>query len=446
MRTMMRDQRPLMQGYIEHEHADELAAMSEALDHCSDVLRQVEQDLVAGRDASLGRRGLSAEQVVRALIVKQLNDFSYAELAFHLADSTCYRVFCRIGTLERPPSKSTLQENIKRVSSSSLEAINRQLLMLAKKTSIEVGDTIRGDCTAVESTIHPPTDSWLLWDTERVLVRELKRSREFGVEFTDHTLRVKRRWRAIGNARSREERLPLYGDLLHMMKETLQDASRAVLTLTGIADVQAQQSRVVLRHHVDLGRRVMDQTRRRVFDGESVPSREKIVSIFEPHTDILVKGRPEVEYGHKICLTTGVSSMVLDCVILEGNPADKTLATEMIGRHREIYGDVPSQAAFDGGFASKANVMELKVMGVKDVAFSKRCGLSIHEMVTQSWIYKRLRDFRAGIEGCISFLKRSFGLRRCTWSGFGSFKAYVWASILSANLLTFARHRLAAAP
>ena len=138
--------------------------------------------------------------------------------------------------------------------------------------------------------------------------------------------------------------------------------------------------------------------------------------------------------------------MVLDCIILEGNPADKILATEMISRHREIYGDVPSQTAFDGGFASKANVEELKAMGVKDVVFSKRCGLAIHEMVTQSWVYKQLRDFRAGIEGCISFLKRSFGLSRCSWKGFQSFKAYVWGSILSANLLIFARHKLASAP
>jgi IS5 family transposase len=195
-----------------------------------------------------------------------------------------------------------------------------------------------------------------------------------------------------------------------------------------------------------LGRRVVDQTRRRVFGGESVPSREKVVSIFEPHTDIIVKGGPEVEYGHKICLTTGASSMVLDCVILEGNPADKTLATEMIGRHREIFADVPSAVAFDGGFASKANVAELKAMGVEEVVFSKRCGMSIHEMVTESWIYKRLRDFRAGIEGCISFLKRCFGLRRCAWRGFASFKAYVWGSVLSANLLIFARHRLAGTP
>ena len=446
MRKIVHDQQPLMQAFIEHEHADELAAMSAILDQCSGVLERVEKDLLRGRQAQLGRPGLSADQVVRTLVIKQLNGFSYGDLAFHLADSTCYRRFCRIGALDKPPSRATLQQNIKSLSAESVEAINRQLLRLAKQSAVETGDTIRGDCTVVESPIHPPTDSWLLWDTVRVLVRELKRCREYGVEFSDHRRRVKRRWRAIGNAGRREQRVSLYRDLLQMVEETLEAASRAVVQLTRIAEVEAQQVRVLLQHHITLGRRVVDQARRRVFEGENVPSREKVVSIFEPHTDIIMTGRPEIGYGHKICLTTGQSSLVLDCVILEGNPADKTLAPAMVGRHRDIFDGVPSAVVFDGGFASRANVAELKAMGVEEVAFSKRCGLALHEMVTESWMYKRLRDFRAGIEGCISFLKRCFGLRRCAWRGFSSFKAYVWGSILSANLLILARHQMTASP
>lgn len=444
MRKMMCDQLPLMQGFIEHVHAAELTAMSEALDHSSDALGLVERDLLRDSDGTLGRPGMTAEQVVRALVVKQLNGFSYEELAFHLADSTCYRRFCRIGGLEKPPCRSTLQENIKRLSAETLEAINRQLLGWAKTISVEKGDVVRGDCTTVASPIHPPTDSWLLWDTERVLVRELQRCREYGVQFSNHTRRAKRRWRAIGNARNREERVPLYRDLLRMTEETLEDASRAVWRLAAIPDPEAQRSRLILQRHIRLGRRVVNQTRRRVFEGEAVPSREKIVSIFEPHTDIIVSGRPEVGYGHKVCLTTGNSSMVLDCMVLEGNPADSTLATDMISRHRDIFGSAPLAVTFDGGFASQANVMDLKAMGIPAVVFSKRCGIAIHDMVAESWIYKRLRDFRAGIEGCISFLKRCFGLRRSTWRGFASFKAYVWSSVLSANLLILARHRMVA--
>jgi IS5 family transposase len=443
MRRIMRQEQPLMQGFIEHEHGWELAVMSEILDEMPEVLERIEADLTADGDGGNGRPGMSAEEVLRALVVKQMNGYSYEELSFHLADSTCYRTFCRLGAFEKTPSRSTLQENIKRLRAETLEAMNQALLSYAKKEGVEDGSTVRGDCTVVASNIHHPMDSWLLWDTVRVGVRLLKRAAEYGVEFTNHERRAKRRWREIGNARSGEERVSLYHDLLKVSEKTLEDAQNAVSELERWEDEEAVALSARLRESVKLGCQVVAQTRRRVFEGESVPSPEKVVSIFEPHTDIIVRGRREVEYGHKVCLTSGVSSMVLDCKVLEGNPADTTLAEEMIERHGEILGEVPEEVAFDGGFASQANVRGIKKLGVRDVAFSKRCGLSVSEMVRSSWVYKRLRNFRAGIEGVISFLKRCFGLGRCLWRGFESFKAYVWASILSANLLTVARHALA---
>ena len=135
--------------------------------------------------------------------------------------------------------------------------------------------------------------------------------------------------------------------------------------------------------------------------------------------------------------------MILDCVVLEGNPADSTLAQQMIERQGEIYQRPPRQAVFDGGFASRANLKAIKSNGVQDVAFAKRAHLEISDMVRSTWVYKRLRNFRAGIEGNISFLKRIFGLDRCTWRSFPSFESYVWSSILSFNLLVLARHLLA---
>ncbi len=135
--------------------------------------------------------------------------------------------------------------------------------------------------------------------------------------------------------------------------------------------------------------------------------------------------------------------MILDCVVLEGNPADSTLAQQMIERQGEIYQRPPRQAVFDGGFASRANLSAIKSKGVQDVAFAKRAQLAISDMVSSTWVYKRLRNFRAGIEGNISFLKRIFGLDRCTWRSFPSFRSYVWSSILSFNLLVLARHLLA---
>jgi len=369
MRCIVRQQQPLMQEFIEHEHADELAAIDQILNAVPEMLSQVEADLVGDSDRSVGRPGLSADQVVRALLVKQMNGFSYDELAFHLADSICYRRFCQLGQFEKPPSRSTLQENIKRVSAESLEAINRAIVMQAKENGLDDGSAVRGDCTVVNSNIHQPTDSWLLWDTVRVLVRLLQRAWEYDVTFTNHRRRAKRRFREIGNARSREQRVPLYRDLLKMAEETLEDAENAVSQLKRFKEPEAEDLIARLLRTLVLGRRIVDQTQRRVLAEEGVPSSEKLVSIFEPHTDIIVKDRRGVEYGHKICLTAGLSSLVFDCIILEGNPADSTLARGMIERHREILGEAPEQAAFDGGFASKANVNDLKKLGVKDVAF-----------------------------------------------------------------------------
>ena len=187
----------------------------------------------------------------------------------------------------------------------------------------------------------------------------------------------------------------------------------------------------------------MNQTERRVFNEESVPASEKLVSIFEEHTDIIVKDHRHTFYGHKICLTSGRSTLVTDCTILEGNPADSTLAVQMIDRHIEITGRAPKQAAYDGGFTSKANLEAIKAKGVEDVAFSKARSLQITDMVRSPWVYKKLRNFRAGIEGTISFLKRVFGLDRCTWRSLPSFKSYVWSSIMTFNLLVIARHALA---
>jgi IS5 family transposase len=140
-----------------------------------------------------------------------------------------------------------------------------------------------------------------------------------------------------------------------------------------------------LRHFAKLGTQVVDQTRRRVIEGESVPVNDKLVSIFETHTDILVKGRRQVEYGHKICLATGRSGLILDCRITDGNPADSTLAQGMIERHIGHYGKAPRQVAFDGGFASKDNVHRIKELGVQDVAFSKRCGIAPCVRVVAAW-------------------------------------------------------------
>jgi IS5 family transposase len=131
--------------------------------------------------------------------------------------------------------------------------------------------------------------------------------------------------------------------------------------------------------------------------------------------------------------------MILDLVIEAGNPRDSDRLLPMLERHIAFYGQAPLQAAADGGFASRDNLAKAKAWGVRDMAFHKKAGLRIEDMVRSNWVYRKLRNFRAGIEAGISCLKRAYGLARCTWRGFDNFKTYVWSSIVAYNLVLFTR-------
>jgi IS5 family transposase len=453
MRKTLHEQRPLVAPVVDHEHARELDTIKGLLDEHPEAYRMVHADLVAGGiDPGRGRDGMTAEQVLGAVLVKQLDGYSYEDLAFHLADSSSYQALCGFGIGDEPPSAKTLQRNIKKVRTETLEEINRVFLRDARDKGIEKGRTVRVDCTVEETNIHAPTDSSLLFDFVRVADRLLGQAKEMGypVEFMDHTRRAKRRDLNVLHAKNERQRRRAYRDLLGVAEATVDYAVRALpvlVTAHATVDLRGMLAgeavAAELEHYVLLGRQVIDQTRRRVIDGEKVPPQDKVVSIFEPHTDIVIKARRETLYGHKLCLTTGRSGLVLDCVVLEGNPADSTLPERIIGRQKDLYGRPPRQATFDGGFASKANLATLKSLGVADVVFTKGRGLSVSDMAKSTWVFKKLRRFRAGIEAGISFLKRCFGLGRCLWRGFASFKAYTWAGVLSANLLMLARHAMA---
>jgi len=446
MRKNRVEQLPFMLNPIETPQSRELKQISKILYRNPMVCDLVLRDLLPSEiKSSKGANGMSAEQVLRASIVKQMYGYSYKNLAFHLLDSIALRKFCHIGIFDKGFKKSALCDNIKCISPKTWESINRILAHDAEQEGIEKGREIRVDCTAVESDIHPPTDSTLLWDCVRVLTRLMNKAFEDGnkISFQNHTRRSKRRMIAIENSNSSKHRKKQYRDLIKVTKKVTKDAKNAIEYLKKYGfSLAALAISEELARYVELTQKVLNQTYRRVFKNETVPASEKIFSIFEEHTDIIIKDRRNKFYGHKICLTGGKSNLIIDCQITEGNPADSTLASIMVERQNEIYDRYPLKAAFDGGFASKANLADIKLKGVKDVCFAKKRGLKVENMCRSEWVYKRLRNFRAGIESGISWLKRSFGLTRCTWKGFESFKSYVWASIVSANLLTMARAQL----
>jgi IS5 family transposase len=245
--------------------------------------------------------------------------------------------------------------------------------------------------------------------------------------FPDRRRRVKRRAYAIKFHRRSLDLVAIYRDLIRATEEVCaaaHDVANRVARVEALAALREELLQVL-----PLVERVIDQSRRRVLESEKVPADEKIVSIFEPHTDILVKDNRTTYYGHKICLTGKKSSPILDCVAEEGNPTDSSLVERTLVRHIERFGKVPRQVAMDGGFASKNNLATAKELRVEDMAFNKKRGLEIHEMARGAWVFRRLRDFRSGIEGVISTLKRAFQLSRCAWRGLDSSKAYVLACV-----------------
>ncbi len=445
----MSPQLPLVAPWIAHAHAADLAAMSAVLDEQPVLATLVQQDLEAGcvKNPQTGRPGLSGEQTLRLLLVRQLTGWTYAELAFHLADSMTYRAFCRIWALGTTPCKSALAATLRRVRPATLATVNDLLVTSPAARALEPAETVRMDATVVPVAIHPPTDSSLLLDAMRVLDRLLRRA-QTDVGFTAfhrHLRRAKRRAVEIPHLAPRAvaRRRACYRELLQYTAATASYATCALAHVECLPPTPARERlRTQLTTVLPRVAQIIDQATRRALHGESVPAGEKLVSLFEAHADVLVKDRRATYYGHKIFLSTGRSGLILDCTIPKGNPADVTWTLPLLRRHQQLFGRVPRQATLDGAFASTANLSGAKALGVVDVCFAKKRGLAVAAMTTSQWVYDKLRRFRAGIEAGISLLKRVFGLARCIWKGPTGFHAYVRTAVLAANVLVLARARL----
>jgi IS5 family transposase len=415
-------------------------------------VRWVHDDLTRKRGvkARRGRRGMSAARVLRVVLLKHLEKTSLRRLAERLDADLDLREFLGLTLGDKAPKRSTLQRNTRMIQASTWGRIFRSLLESDELREFESGEKVRIDATVVPANIHYPTDSSLLWDGIRVLSRVMRRAHAMfaEVEHEDLSRAAKKHHTKIFWARKAAQRGPAY--------ERLIEAARAVsLQVDGVVEAlrTVEPSSLVecalrdglieeLLHYQPLLMRVIDQTERRVLKGETVPAAEKVYSLFETHTDMIKKGNRKPEFGHKVTLTMG-RHFVLDAVIERGNPGDVTLATRQLERQAELFGQAPRSAAFDGAYASRENLDAAKELGVERCAFNKARGLTPEEMAGSRRTHGRLKRFRAGIEGKISWLKRDFGLGRCTWKGWDRFQSYVWSACFAANLRELARLRLA---
>ena len=226
-----------------------------------------------------------------------------------------------------------------------------------------------------------------------------------------------------------------------LARRTLERVNQTISKLVNLQHL-SNSAQSQLQHLSEITPLIIDQTVRRVFKKETLESGDKYVSIFEPHTDIIVKGERDIVYGHKTFFSVGTSGLVLDTILVQGNPKDSEYFVDLLERHEKNFKRYPRQVVTDGGFASEDNLYSAKDLGIKDVCFSKAMGIEIEEMVKSRWVFEKLRNFRAGIESIISCLKRGYGLDRVTWKGVQGFGSYVHSTVASYNLVRLAKLQL----
>jgi IS5 family transposase len=318
---------------------------------------------------------------------------------------------------------------------------------LAIDLKLTHGRKLRMDGMVVETTIHHPTDSRLLADSVRVLGRTLTRAKRLlgsGTELSQEMFRnrqrsAKRTARKIAelSRRGREQLKPHYQHLVQTTKATIRQAGRVLIELQDLAADEGHSLIESLQTFLPRAQQVLDQTERRVFSGEKVPAAEKLVSIFEPHTDIICRGKPNkpTEYGHKVWLGEVEGGFIAQYEVLDGNPNDESQWQPTLEKHVQLFGQPPRQASADRGVHSVDNEAFAAKLGVKRVVLPKpgRKSETRRQHERQRWFW-RGRRFHAGVEGRISVITRKYGLDTCRNRGQDGFERCVGWGIIANNL------------
>jgi IS5 family transposase len=402
-----------------------------------------------------GRNSTPVEVVLRMLVVKRLYQYSYEEMERVVSDSLTLRQFCRLYLNEAPDSKTIMRWN-NLLHRETLEKFNTRVAELAAQHKITKGKKLRTDGTAVESNIHPPSDSRQLADSVRVLERTVQRARKVSQAIramvketgTQLTRKARDLARNIGEnakkkvAAAKETGRQLYRALIEQTEEIVSEARQILSYLHKMSDTYTQRLVSTLENFIPLAEQVMDQTERRVFQNEQVPAQEKIVSIFEPHTDIICRGKETkpVEYGHKIWLDEVDGGIVSHYRVLDGNPPDAQQWQPSLKAHQKLFRHPPQQASADRGVYSPDNEQLAQKMGVKRVILPKPGYKSKQRKTLESrkWFVNG-RKWHAGVEGRISVLKRAHGLVRCLDHGEHGFHRWVGWGIIAGNLAVMGR-------
>jgi IS5 family transposase len=420
----------------------EFCVIDTILESRPDLVLMLKSDIVGNEKASaFGRKDTpSVEQIVRGAIYKEMKGMDYRELEYAQSDSRVCELFVKLDG-RNPFSFQLFQKYISRIKPESLHRLLVEINKIAICEGFENVQSVSQDSTVVETNIHYPTNNSLVWDCVKTSTRLLYQLQEeiTTLEFIDYTKSAKKTYFEINVTRGEAKRLSLFHKQLILFTKVINQTSNAIKKKsTNFIAWSIQQDLAKL---LTLMNQVYDITYRKEIAGEAVPNEDKLFSIYELHTDIIVKGQREVQFGHKINLTAGKSNLILDCQILRGNPSDKSIFQPTLDRVIENYGIIPRDSTTDGGYASLDNLKSAKETGIANIVFNKVVG-SMQNIASSLNMITRLKKWRSAMEAIISNIKRGFKIFRCNWKGWEHFQSKILWSVLVYNFRVMTGHVL----
>jgi transposase, IS5 family len=439
---------------LEVRFEPEVAELDQLLED-DQMFQQVKADLSRRRPRTLdtGRPSTPVEVLLRRLVVQHLYDWSYAQTEHFVGDSLVLRQFCRLG-LDPVPHHTTLMRWSNLLQPETMHRLLDRVTELARSLKVTRGRKLRIDSTVVATAIHYPTESTLLFDGVRVLSRLVQRAtaaltgrqRRWGANRIRQAKQLVRRIEATAAVHAttadRAERPTLYRRLLALTQASVHQAEQVQRALADQSAAATQQLESVLQRVPPLVQQVITQTERRVLHGETVPASAKLVSLFEPHTAIVRRGKAHLpaEFGRKIMLDEVDDGLVTRYAVLVGHPPDAPELPTSLAHHQLCFEQVPAVLTADRAFFTLDNDQFARDLGIPSIALPRPGPLTAKQQeVRQRAAFRRAYRWRAGIEGRISVLKRRFGLDRCRYHGEAGMERWVGWGLLAHNLRQISR-------
>jgi IS5 family transposase len=450
---------------ITNDYYAKYQAISLILDEHPEIVEAVHRDLAkplkdtSVRDGRGAKFKFTSDTILRIVVCQIIEGASLREIIIHVDDSNFLRQFTRIhnGPMIDFTAYCKLRNAVR---PKTWKKVNDLLAASARQQGLIDGEKLRIDTTAVETNIHWPTDSSLLWDTYRVLARNIERIRDLDPAVVGDrrlvTRKVKKLQQSIARKASKKPKSaealkPLYIRLFERIENILawSDEIAEPLAVKVAAHAYSPLDQAVLEGCLKellafaaLGRKVLDQACRRIILGEQVPNEEKIFSLFEPHTELLKRGKADqpIEFGHMIQIQQVQSKFITDYEVFEKKPVEYEHLDSALERHKKLFGHYPAAVGADKGYYE--NMEQIDRLGrILEVVGIGKKGKRTPEQTERETdpAFRHAQRFRAGVEGTISFLKRVLGLFRCYNKGWEHYAATVGATVLAHNLLILAR-------